>query len=255
VAHRTYPTHANASFEQQALEDIVAAASHELRQPLQSILGWVRLAQSSTASADTLRRALANIERGAQLVSGIADDLLASTPFVGRGVRALVSVDIAVVVDESVESARPSALAAAVTLVATRPAEPVLVRGDRAGLQHVMLNLLANAIRATPPNGLVDVHVHRAEPTARVSVSDTGHGIAPEQLPNLFRPFSRRHESSRGLGVGLAIVRAWVELHGGTIRVESDGENRGARFIVTLPLETGPSSVDPAQRRRAVDRR
>jgi PAS domain S-box-containing protein len=224
------------------LGDVVAAASHELRQPLQSIIGWVRIARAG-GSPDLLTRALGSIERNAMFVNRIADDLLACTPYVRRAVRTLEAVDLCALVDESLESLRPSAAAASVTLGATRPEGPLIVRGDRAGLHHVMLNLLANAIRATPAGGSVDVQLQIGREVARLIVSDTGHGIAKDQLAELFRPFGQRHDTSRGLGVGLAIVREWVELLGGTIHAQSDGEHRGARFIVTLPLDTADLAV------------
>jgi signal transduction histidine kinase len=220
------------------LEDIVAAASHELRQPLQSIIGWVRIARSAAARPDLLTRAMASIERNALFADRIADDLLACTPYARRAVRALEPVDISRVVEESVESLRPSADAASVKLSAHTPGGPIAVQGDRAGLHHVMMNLLANAIRATPARGAVEVNLQLDNGVVRLEVSDTGHGIAQDQLADLFRPFGPRHGTSRGLGVGLAIVREWVELLGGTIRAESDGPERGARFVVALPLHT-----------------
>lgn len=221
------------------LEDIVAAASHELRQPLQAILGWVRIARTAGSGPELLTRAIASIERNALFVNRIADDLLACTPYVRRAVRALEPVEMCRVIDESLESLRPAAQAGSVILKAKKPDGPIVVRGDRAGLHHVMMNLLANAIRATPAQGAVSVLLEAEGNSARVEVSDTGHGIASDQLADLFRPFGQRHDSSRGLGVGLAIVREWVELFDGTIRAESDGEHLGARFIVTLPLDSG----------------
>ena len=215
--------------------DAVALAQ-ALRDPLTSILGWARLLRGGTLDEPTRARALDTIERAAESHVRVLDDIL-DLATISRGDLQLQirPVDVALTVQATVESARPSATAKNVTLRCS--IDPALgsVPGDPERLARIVSTLITNAVRSTPKGGRVDVRLEDAGEDLRLTVSDTGRGIRPEALARLFERDA--NTALRGsYGLGLAIARQLVELHGGTLRADSAGEGQGSTFTVTLPL-------------------
>ena len=217
-----------------------ATLSHELRTPLTPILGWSRLLRRGSVEPALLDQGLDAIERGARLQARLIDDLLDISRIVsGKLHLTLEPIDLRMVVEAALETVRERAEAAEVRLTVRMPKHPVVVQGEPLRMQQIVWNLLSNAIKFTPEGGQVSVELKRNRDEAHVIVSDTGQGIEPHFLPNVFSPFSqadilnaRRHG---GLGLGLAIVSKLTEMHLGTVRAESDGIGKGSRFSVTFP--------------------
>jgi signal transduction histidine kinase/CheY-like chemotaxis protein len=231
-----------------AKDEFLAVLSHELRTPLQPILGWVKLMRQRAVDGDTLHRGLETIERNARAQAQIVEDLLDISRVIAGKLRLeLRPVSLIPVLEAAVEAVREAAEAKSITISAAYPAGSPVVYGDVHRLQQVVWNLLSNAVAFTPERGRVSVRVERAGGHVAVSVTDTGQGIAPYFLPYIFERFSQADSTSTrrhgGLGLGLAIVRHLVELHGGAVRAESPGEGLGATFIVTLPLVSQPPDV------------
>jgi len=229
----------------QAKDAFLAVLSHELRSPMNAMLGWLRILKSAeTRDPAIVTRAIDTLERNIHIQAQVINDLLdVSRIMSGKLELEHVHVDLAAVVASCVESLRPLAEGKQVGLHLLIKAAQLEVVGDSARLQQVVSNLLGNAIKFTDTGGRITVTVERREESACMIVEDTGQGIAPEFLPHLFERFrqadsaaSRRHG---GLGLGLAIVKNLVALHGGEIRAESDGVGRGARFSVMLPVAEG----------------
>jgi len=223
-----------------ARDTFLANLSHELRTPLTPILGWVSLARRRRLDGPALEHALEVIERSARLESQIVDDVLDLSGITAGKLRiAREPVDPGAVVRAALEVVELAAQAKGITLVSTiaAPLPPIL--GDPVRLQQVAWNLLGNAVKFTPKGGRVAVSVERADGGARIRVSDDGVGISAEFLPHVFEYFRQADasltRSHGGLGLGLAIVRHLVELHGGEVVAESDGPGRGSTFTVTLP--------------------
>jgi len=244
-------------------DEFLATLSHELRTPLNAIVGWSKLLTSRPPDPETLAKGLDVIARNARAQSQLIDDLLDMSRIVSGKLRLeMRAVDIAGVVEGALESVGPTAEAKGVAL--EREVEPRagLVLGDPDRLQQVLWNLLSNAVKFTPPGGRVRVAARRSGSSVEVSVSDTGEGIRPEFLAQIFERFrqadasaARRHA---GLGLGLSIVRSLVELHGGSVSASSEGEGHGATFTVRLP-RTAPGEaaddgfVPPAEAGDALD--
>ena len=223
-------------------DDFLATLSHELRTPLNAILGWAQILQRSGAlRAEDLKRGTDAIERNARAQVHLIDELLdLSRIMAGRvtlDVQPLMPVDIVLGVVESVE---PAARAKGVRLERILDPQAGPVSGDPVRLQQIVSNLLGNATKFTPKGGRVQVLLERVNSHIELTVSDTGIGIAPGFLPQVFDRFSQEDSSASrthgGLGLGLAIAKQLVELHGGTLRAKSAGEGRGASFVVNLPL-------------------
>ena len=221
-------------------DDFIAMLSHELRTPLQSVLGWSTILKRVLPDVPASRRGAAAIERNALVLSQLLDDTL-DLSRITRGKLTLTpsAVDLTAVVADVVESMRPGFVEKNVTLV-DRLGAPVVLFGDSTRLQQIVWNLLANALKFTPPGGRVNVQMDRTADSVDISVSDTGVGIAPEFLPFVFERFRQSDGAERvtraGLGLGLAIVKELVELHRGTISVESAGPGQGATFRLRLPV-------------------
>ena len=222
-------------------DEFLAALSHELRSPLTAILTWVTLLRGSGLDEERKARALDTIERNTRLQAKLIDDLLDVSRIISGKMRLDVAlVDLVRVVEDPLEAVRPAAEAKGVALEALVDAGIGPVLGDAGRLQQVVWNLLSNAVKFTPKGGRVRVSLGEAGSQARIRVSDSGRGIEPEFLPHVFERFRQADSSTTraegGLGLGLAIVRHLVELHGGTVEVESPGLGRGATFTVWLPL-------------------
>ena len=233
-------------------DEFLATVSHELRTPLNAVLGWARMLGSKQLPPDRAGHAIATIERNASALAHLIDDLLDVSRIVAGTLHlAPQPVDLVAVAQAALDAVRPLAATKNVQL-AFSPDLPAIetVSGDAGRLQQVIWNLLANAIKFTPEGGRVDVFIEPSNDHMEVRVVDTGQGISPDFLPHVFERFrqadgatTRRHT---GLGLGLAIVRQLVELHGGTVHAASQGVGRGATFTVRLPISAGEARVGQA---------
>ncbi|WP_422398716.1 ATP-binding protein [Trichormus variabilis] len=239
-------------------DEFLAVLSHELRSPLNPILGWSKLLQNGKLDEATAKQALASIERNAKLQSELIEDLLdISRILQGKLSLAVSPLNLATTIRAASETVRLAAEAKSISIKANLDVEVGQVLGDSTRLQQVMWNLLSNAVKFTPVGGHVEVRLEKDNNYAQVTVSDTGKGISPDFLPYVFDCFRQADSTTTrkfgGLGLGLAIVRNLVELHGGTIQAESLGEGLGATFIVRLPLmpiqltvNEEPQSLEPS---------
>jgi signal transduction histidine kinase/CheY-like chemotaxis protein len=240
LLEREQAARAEAERASRAKDEFIATLSHELRTPLNSVLGWARLLRTGKLDAAGVGQAVEAIERGATTQAQIVDDLLDVSRIVRGALRLDVRpVDLAPVIAAAVDTVRPAARAKE-TEIAVFHGAPGPVAGDPGRLQQVIWNLLANAIKFTPPGGRVEVRTRAVESGVEISVSDNGNGIPREFLPHLFERFRQADSSTTrahgGLGLGLAIVRHLVEAHGGTVGADSAGPGLGSTFTVRLPL-------------------
>lgn len=224
-----------------AKDEFLAVLSHELRAPLQSMLGWTEMMRAPGADSRVLTRGLETITRNVQQQMRLIEDLLDVARIASGKLRlAMQQIALAPIVTAAVASVRAAADAKAIDLSTALEPDPVEIIGDPARLEQIVVNLLTNAVKFTPTNGTVEVWLDRVEKAARITVADTGAGIAPELLPHVFERFKQAEctaeRSQGGLGLGLSIVSHLVESHGGSVTVESAGKGRGSRFMVTLPL-------------------
>jgi PAS domain S-box-containing protein len=251
VADRAAIAVENARLYQEAREanrlkdEFLATLSHELRTPLNAIVGWAGLLRGGKLDAPTRDRAVETIERNARAQTQLIEDILDVSRIVAGKLRLdVVPVDLGAIVAASEEAVRPAADAKRIRLDTRVPADPVVVKGDANRLQQIVWNLLSNAIKFTPREGAVRVTVEGDDTQGVVSVHDNGMGIRAAFLPHVFERFRQGDSSSTrphgGLGLGLAIVRHLVELHGGTVEVASEGEDKGSTFTVRLPRENVP---------------
>jgi hypothetical protein len=244
-------------------EEFLATLSHELRTPLTAILGWSRMLIATQLDAENTARALESIERNARAQGRLIDDILdVSRIITGKLHLDVRPVDLAPVIEEAVQSVRPAAEAKGIRLQRVLDTGAQVVSGDPERLQQVVWNLLSNAVKFTPKGGRVQVRLERVNSHVEIVVSDTGRGISADVLPYVFERFRQADSSTTrehsGLGLGLAIVRHLVELHGGTVRAESAGEGQGATFTVDLPLIIArvpqPATRDEEQTHPTTDR-
>ena len=222
-------------------DEFLAVLSHELRSPLNPILGWSKLLQQGKLNAAKTASALATIERNALLQSQLIDDLLdISRILSGKLSLNPMSVDLNTVLSAALETVRLAAEAKSVQIQTTFSPSQEMVMGDSGRLQQVIWNLLSNAVKFTPQGGQITVRLTETKTDVQIIVADTGKGINPEFLPYVFEHFRQEDGAITrkfgGLGLGLAIARQIVEIHGGRIWVESGGEDAGATFTVELPL-------------------
>jgi PAS domain S-box-containing protein len=243
-----------------AKDAFLAMISHELRTPLSPIVAWARMLRRGMLDAEKSQYALGTIERNAQAQAQIIDDLLDISRIVAGKLRLqLTSVDLSAVIDAAIEVVRPAADAKGIQLLAVLDSEARMVTGDPARLQQVIWNLLSNAIKFTPNGGRVHIVLERVDSQIEIAVSDTGRGIPAEFLPHVFERFQQAETGSTrsygGLGLGLAIVRHIVELHGGTVVAQSAGEGEGATFRVKMHRRILESpAVEPERRPPTLDR-
>jgi PAS domain S-box-containing protein len=237
-------------------DQFLAMLSHELRTPLNSILGWASILQAPGMNARMLDRGLAAIARGARQQSRLIADLLELPELLtGRVQLDLEHVDLTTLTREAIDSLVPVTMTRSIAVdLDTGPAPPI-VRGDRRRLQQVILALVGNAIKFTAPDGRIVVRASRDEAYLVLSVSDNGAGIGTDFLSHVFEPFRSEDVTTRraasGLGLGLAIVRQIVSLHGGTVAAHSDGPGQGATFTVRLPTIVDPNDINRAETPRA----
>lgn len=229
-----------AEYANRVKNEFLAVLSHELRSPLNPILGWAKLLQRGTLSPNRQVEALKTIERNATLQSQLIEDLLdISRIMQGKLSLNATAVSLKFVISAAVETVHLAAEAKNISILLDFD-DIALVSGDAARLQQVVWNLLANAVKFTPNNGQVTVKLRQIEQMAQIQVIDTGKGIQAQFLPHVFEYFRQEDGSTTrkfgGLGLGLAIVRQIVEMHGGTVKAESSGEDRGATFTVQLPI-------------------
>lgn len=223
-------------------DEFLAALSHELRTPLNPILGWTKLLQAQNLTTVKSKEALSTIERNVKQQIALVDDLLDISRVVqGQFQLSSQTVDLVAILKAADDSVRFAAIAKSLTLEFHYSADSITrVMGDELRLQQVFWNLLANAVKFTPDGGRIDVWLEKVQNTAQISITDTGIGIDPEFLPHVFDRFRQADGSSTrrygGLGLGLALVKHLVELHGGTVEAASLGEGQGATFKVNLPL-------------------
>lgn len=248
---------AEAQAAARAKDTFLAVLSHELRTPLQAMLGWTEMLRPRAHDAHLVERGLATIERSAAAQQRLIEDLLDVSRIVAGTLRIeRTRVDLGRVVAEAVESARSAASAKSIRLDAALAPLAGEVLGDPDRLQQIVANLIANSVKFTPCGGRIGVRLDPGGTTARIVVEDTGCGISPALLPHVFDRFRQGENGTTrrqgGLGLGLAIVRHLVELHGGSVTAESRGEGRGAMFTVTLPVvDAEPGAALAASERAA----
>lgn len=223
-----------------AKDEFIAIISHELRTPMTSILGWTRMLTLGGLDEDTYRNALDALERSTRAQAQLIEDLLDESRIASGKLRLeLRAVEVASVVKEAVQMARPSAEAKAIALTLDAGSGVYKTFADPARLQQVIGNVLGNAVKFTPEGGRISVSIERQDGFARIEVQDSGQGISPELLPYVFDRFRQGHidgERKSGLGLGLAITRHLVELQGGTVEAQSDGDGKGTIVAISLPL-------------------
>ncbi|MEH2371629.1 hybrid sensor histidine kinase/response regulator [Nostoc sp.] len=239
---REQAARADAETANRIKDEFLATLSHELRTPLNAIMGWTQLLRSRKLNETTTVRALETIERNSKSLTQLIEDILD----VSRIIRGTLHLNIHQVklvplVEAAIDTVRPAAQAKEISIKCQFNPEVGVIIGDAKRLQQVVWNLLSNAVKFTPKGGRVDVQLQRIESHVQIRVSDTGAGIAAEFLSHVFERFCQADSSSTrshgGLGLGLAIVRHLVELHGGTVSAESPGIGQGATFIVNLPMK------------------
>jgi len=236
-----------------AKDEFLATVSHELRTPLNAVYGWARMLGSGQLSGEASERALDSIVRNANAQVALIDDLLdASRVAAGKLRLDVQSGDLKNVVEHALDAVHPAAAAKRIRLQSVLDPDAGPIAGDPARLQQVIWNLLINAVKFADKDGRVQVHLQRVNSHVEIIVSDSGRGIAPELLPFIFDRFRQADSSITrqhgGLGLGLALVKHLVELHGGTVAAHSSGEGKGATFIVTLPVAIAKIAEGPAPR-------
>jgi PAS domain S-box-containing protein len=222
-------------------DEFLALVSHELRSPLNAMLGYARLLRLGYLDVQQMRNAIDVIERGGRVQTQLIDDLLDTARIISGKLRLEIGpVDLVKVIEEAVQTIYPAATAKRITIEADLKPKIGQITGDAERLQQVVWNLLSNAVKFTPTGGHVEARLERVDPHICITVSDTGKGISPDLLPYVFDRFRQADASSTrrygGLGLGLALVKYLVELHGGTIEASSDGEGKGSTFKVLLPV-------------------
>ncbi len=229
-------------------DEFLATVSHELRTPLTAILGWSRMLQSDSMDEEMAANAIETIRRNAKAQSQIIDDILdVSRIITGKLAMELDPLELAPIIEAAVDVVRPTAEAKGLRIETDLPAQPMVVAGDSNRLQQIVWNLLSNAIKFTPSGGRVLLRVQDLGPQVEITVTDDGQGISKEFLPFVFDRFRQADSTTTrqhgGLGLGLAIARHLVEIHGGAIRAASEGANKGSTFVVLLPRLGSSSKV------------
>jgi signal transduction histidine kinase len=227
-------------------DEFLATLSHELRTPLNAVLGYARMLQSGALSPDKVPQAIDVIDRNAAALAQIVEDVLdVSRIVLGKARLRMEPTDVTVVVQDALATVAPSVEAKGLHLKTILPAHIADVSADPRRLQQVIWNLLSNAVKFTPRGGGIEVRVVERDGYIDTIVSDTGIGFPPRFKPHVFERFSQAESGTTrlhgGLGLGLAIARHIVEMHGGTIEADSAGEGKGATFTVRLPVVNVPA--------------
>jgi PAS domain S-box-containing protein len=233
-------------------DEFLATVSHELRTPLTSMLGWTYMLRSGELDETTRLRAIETIERNVRLQAQIVDDILDVSRIITGKLRMEVQpVELTALIETAINAVRPAALAKEIKIETRLEAGTHPVSGDANRLQQVFWNVFSNAVKFTPREGSVKIHMQRIGSHVEIRVTDTGLGIRKEFLPYVFDRFRQADSSTTrtygGLGLGLAIVRHLVEMHGGTVQAESPGEGLGATFILTLPLASARAANEAGE--------
>jgi signal transduction histidine kinase/ActR/RegA family two-component response regulator len=241
LLQREQVARAEAEDANRAKDEFLATLSHELRTPMNAMMGWIALLGSGRLEEEMQREAIATIERNTRVQAQLIEDILdVSRIITGKLSLEMGETPVAPVIDSALAAVLPAAQAKGVELRFDHGDKSALVWGDPNRLQQVMWNLLSNAIKFTPKGGHVEVALWRVDSLVKITVRDSGEGIAPDVLPHVFERFWQADSSSTrrhgGMGLGLAIVRHLVELHGGAISAHSEGVGHGSTFTVTLPL-------------------
>jgi signal transduction histidine kinase len=224
-------------------EEVIATLSHELRTPLTAIIGYARLLKSGKLDPSAAEQAIQAVYRNAELQSQLVSDLLDISRIVSGKLQLKMSpIDLDSVIQNAIDCVRIEAEAKSIRVQYKGDRVIGSVTGDAHRLQQVICNLLTNAIKFTPVNGCVEVRLFSMDRHAEIKVIDNGLGLSPEFLPHVFEKFRQADNSAArqngGLGLGLAIVRDLVKMHGGIVEAESKGVGRGSTFTVKLPLRT-----------------
>jgi PAS domain S-box-containing protein len=241
---------AEAERQSRLKDEFLATLSHELRTPMNAVLGWLSILDSGKPIRD-VHSALAVIRRNAQLQARLIDDLLDMNRLMSGNINIeRTDVDVAAMVQATMQSLQPMAQEKGVQLLAVVDSSSGLLPGDARRLQQVLWNVVHNAVKFTASGGRVELRLHRQDGFVHIAVQDNGKGIAPSFLPHVFERFRQEDASPTreffGLGLGLAIARQLIELHGGTIEASSLGEGHGATFVIHLPVMAAPSGMDQA---------
>lgn len=269
ILTRERAARAEAEEANRAKDAFLATISHELRTPMTAVLGWASMIRSGSLEEDAMKTGIAAIEQSARAQAQLIDDLLdVSRIIAGKLALEPRSADLSAVIRSAVQTVSPAAEKKSVRVSMILPPSTLYLLGDAARLHQIVTNLLANAIKFTRRDGRVQVELRRDGSVAEITVTDDGIGIDPEFLPHVFDRFTQADPSStrdyNGLGLGLAIVRHLVELHGGEVQAKSDGPGKGSTFRVRLPLQESivapdhtllpitPEEVDLAGRRLLV---
>jgi PAS domain S-box-containing protein len=238
---REYEARKEAEEASRLRDEFLATVSHELRTPLNAVVGWSRLLRSAQLDAEGMTHALEVIERNAWAQKQIVEDILDVSRIIsGKLSIAMAPVDLLFVVHSAIDVVSPAAEAKQIKITVTTESPAITIRGEGDRLQQVVWNLLANAVKFTPIGGQIEVAIKQDQSQVLLVVADTGPGVPPDFLPRVFERFSQADGSSTrrhgGLGLGLAIVRHLVELHGGTVEAANREDRSGAVFTVSLPL-------------------
>lgn len=226
-----------------AKDDFLAIVSHELRSPLNAMLGWVKLLRTKKLDEETIERGLETIEKSARTQAKLIDELMDISRIVSGTFQLKISpVNISAVINVAISAIQPVADAKEIEINFSCKSYIEKIEADSDRLQQAMINLLSNAIKFTPENGRVDILFEDDKSESiKIIVKDNGVGIRNEFLSKVFERYRQEETSTtkknKGLGLGLFIVRQIIELHDGTVRAESDGEGKGASFIITLPVK------------------
>ncbi|HEX8634254.1 MAG TPA: ATP-binding protein [Pyrinomonadaceae bacterium] len=234
-------------------DEFLATVSHELRTPLTAILGWSDMLLTGSLGSEAHNRALETIHRNAQAQNQLISDLLDVSRIISGKLRLdLRAVELPAIVEAALEATRPAAEAKGITLTSSLNQQVHPINGDPARLQQVVWNLITNAIKFTLRGGQIIVRLESVGARAEITVEDSGIGINPDFLPHIFDRFRQADPSANrvhgGMGLGLSIVRQLVDLHGGTVRAESEGEGKGSTFVVSLPTAALKGEPERAER-------
>jgi len=235
-----------------AKDEFLAAVSHELRTPLTAIVGWSKMLSAGKLEEPQRTQAIATIERNGVMMTQLIEDLLDVSRIVSGKMRVhMRPLEVAPFVEAALDSMKPLAEAKAIAIERDLVGDVPMISGDAARLQQVVWNLISNAVKFTPRGGHVRVSVRRDGGAIEIAVSDDGKGIVPKFLPFVFDAFRQAEggiaRAAGGLGLGLAITKHLVELHGGSIEAKSEGEGRGSTFVVRLPVPERPSAPEAGE--------